>query len=234
MNITALAVDDEPLALDVIRAHCSRVPFIDLQRAFTEPTEALKYLKRFPVDLLFLDVHMPALSGIELYKAVPQKTAVIFTTAHSQYAVEGFNLAALDYLLKPIPFDRFLQAAERARDYIGASRGGAAPDDAHIYIRADYSLQKVAVADIVYIEGLDNYLKIHLRAEKPIVARLAMKSMAEKLAQHRFIRVHRSYIVPIADIDKVRARTLTLKNGPELPIGAAYAEEVERKWAVGE
>ena len=232
MNITAVAIDDEPLALSVIRAHCEKVPFIDLQKEFTEPHEALKYLKKFPVDLLFLDIHMPALSGIELYKAVPQKTGVIFTTAHSQYAVEGFELAALDYLLKPIPFDRFLQAAERAREFhrmghLGAGADGGS-DAQHIYIRADYSLVKVAVADILYIEGLDNYLKIHLRDARPIVTRMSMKTMAEKLAGHRFLRIHRSYIVPLGDVDRVRAKTIFLKDGKELPIGAAYAEEVEK------
>lgn len=229
MNITAIAIDDEPLALSVIRAHCDRVDFIDLQKEFTEPTEALKYLKKFPVDLLFLDIHMPALSGIELYKAVPQKTAVIFTTAHSQYAVEGFELAALDYLLKPIPFDRFLQAAERAREYHRLGHlGDGGGETQHLYIRADYSLMKIAVADINYIEGLDNYLKIHLRGQRPIVTRMSMKTMAEKLTGHRFLRIHRSYIVPLADVDRVRAKTIFLKDGKELPIGAAYAEEVER------
>lgn len=155
--IKAIAIDDEPLALSVIETFCSKLDFIELQKTFIKPNEALLYLKKFPVDLLFLDIHMPALSGIDFYKIIEQKTMVIFCTAHSQYAVEGFNLNALDYLLKPFDFDRFKIATEKAKDFFELQ--GNTSSIKHIFVRADYSLQKIVLDDILYIEALDDYLK---------------------------------------------------------------------------
>lgn len=221
--IKAIAIDDEPPALAVVESFCKRTGFIDLQKTFTGPAEALKHLRKFPVDLLFLDINMPSLSGIEFYKAVQQTVMVIFTTAHSEYAVEGFNLSAVDFLLKPFTYERFLLAANKANEYNNYQNQTGSIEQQYIFIRADYSLNKIAVADIVFIEGLDDYLKIHLQNQKPIVARMTMKAILEKLPQKEFIRVHRSFIVPFSRIEQVRNKVISL-GGEEIPIGSSYEE----------
>lgn len=219
--IKAIAIDDEPLALSVIETFCSKLDFIELQKTFIKPNEALLYLKKFPVDLLFLDIHMPALSGIDFYKSIEQKTMVIFCTAHSQYAVEGFNLNALDYLLKPFDFDRFKIATEKAKDFFELQ--GNTNNIKHIFVRADYSLQKIVLDDILYIEALDDYLKIFLNKQKTIVARMTMKSMIEKLPSNQFLRVHRSFIVPINKVENIRNKFCTISER-KIPIGSSYED----------
>ncbi len=175
--IKAIAIDDEPPALQVIETFCREVDFISLEKTFNKPNEALKYIGKFPVDLLFLDINMPSLSGIDLYKEVKQNTMVIFTTAYSEYAVEGFNLSAIDYLLKPFTFDRFFQAVSKAEEYHNHIHQKSKPEHQYLFIRADYSLIKINIADILFIEGLDDYLRIHLQNQKPVVARMTLKVM---------------------------------------------------------
>ncbi|MES2762737.1 MAG: LytTR family DNA-binding domain-containing protein [Bacteroidota bacterium] len=221
--IKALAIDDEPLALSVIETFCSQVDYINLQKTFTKPNEALKHLNKYPVDLLFLDIHMPALTGIDFYKNIEQNTMVIFCTAHGQYAVEGFNLNALDYLLKPFTFERFQQATEKARDYF--SQLSSQKTVEHIFVRADYSLQKITLDDILYIEALDDYLKIYLHQQKTIVARMTMKTMLEKLPATDFIRVHRSFIIPIKKVESLRNKTFQISDR-KIPVGNSYEVEV--------
>ena len=184
----------------------------------------MKYLANFPVDLLFLDINMPSISGLDFKKQVEAKTMVIFTTAYSEFAVEGFNLNAVDYLLKPFTPERFLQAAEKAKAQHRFLHQNALAKPEYISIRTGYSLVKVALADIVFIEGLDDYLKIHLNGQKPVVSRMTMKAILEKLPQSDFIRVHRSYIVPLAKIESVRNRTIFLKDtkDEEIPLGTSY------------
>ncbi|MBL7936635.1 MAG: response regulator transcription factor [Bacteroidia bacterium] len=220
--IKALAIDDEPLALSVIESFCSQLDYIDLQKTFTKPNEALKHLNKYPVDLLFLDIHMPSLTGIDFYKNIEQNTLVIFCTAHGQYAVEGFNLNALDYLLKPFTFDRFKQATDKARDYVTLSVN---QKNQHIFIRADYRLQKIMLDDITHIEALDDYLKIYIHQQKTIVARMTMKTMLEKLPSSDFIRVHRSFIVPIKKVESLRNKMLQIGD-KKIPIGNSYEEQV--------
>jgi len=221
--IQAIAVDDEPPALGIVEAFCARTDFICLQKTFTKPNEALKYLRKFPVDLLFLDIHMPALSGIEFYRALPRNTMVIFTTAHSQYAVEGFNLKAVDYLLKPFTYERFLQAAGNAREKYMLMRQTAPAEEPVLYVRADYSLVKIKLAHILLVEGLDDYLKIHLDQGKPVVVRMTMKAIAEKLPERDFVRIHRSFIVPFGKIESVRNKTVRVAE-QDIPLGASFEE----------
>jgi DNA-binding LytR/AlgR family response regulator len=222
--IKAIAIDDEPPALKIVENFCARVDFITLEKTFTQPNVALKYLKNFPTNLIFLDISMPSMSGIDLVKAIEQNTMVIFTTAYSEYAVEGFNLNAVDYLLKPFTFDRFLQAVNKTNDqfnYTNFTQNATTTELPHIFIRADYSLIKITLADIVLIEGLDDYLKIHLDNQKTIVARLTMKGVLEKLPNAEFVRVHRSFIVPINRIESVRNKIIAIK-GRDIPIGNSY------------
>ena len=221
--IHAIAIDDEPLALKVVENFCGKADFIKLEKTFSKPNEALKHLLKFPVDLLFLDIQMPALTGIDFYKQVKQDTMVIFTTAHSEYAIEGFNLSAIDYLLKPFTVERFLQAANKANEYYNYQRQGENAVQQYLYIRADYSLIKIYIPEILFIEGLDDYLKIHITGKSPVVARMTMKSIAEKLPAKEFIRVHRSFIVPFSRIETVRNKIITLA-GEDIPIGTSYEE----------
>lgn len=226
--IKAVAIDDEPIALKVIENFCKDVDFISLEKTFSDAKEGLKYLNKFPVDLLFLDIDMPYMNGIELYKQLKQDTMVIFITARADYAVEGFNLMAVDYLLKPFSFERFLQAAKRANDLLSFNtQSEKAGDSKFIFIRADFSLIKIAVADIIYIEALDDYLKIYIQDQKTLVARMTMKTILEKLPANKFVRVHRSFIVAIDRIQALRAKTI-LVDRIEIPLGGSYLEEVNR------
>lgn len=223
--IEAIALDDEPLALEVLEGYCAEVDFLKLPKTFTQANEAKKYLSKYPVDLLFLDVRMPAISGIDFYKGLEQSTMVIFTTAHSKYALDGFNLNAVDFLLKPYSQERFMTAVNKANDFYTHLHNKTQKSN-HIFVRSEYSLMKIAVDEILYIEGLADYLKIHLRQGKPIIARMPMKSILEKLPQD-FIRVHRSFIVPISKIEGVRSKTITI-SGLQIPIGISYLEAFEK------
>lgn len=223
--IKAIAVDDEPPALRVVESFCSRTDFIELRKAFNKPREALLYLEQNPVDLLFLDIHMPSTSGIDFYKGLQQEVMVIFTTAFSEYAVEGFNLSAVDYLLKPYTFERFTQAVQKARDYFNYLHATEKTDHPVLYIRADYSLVKIDARDILLIEAYDDYVKIHVRDQKTVVARMTLKILLDKLPEGRFVRIHRSYIVPMDRIRQVSAKSVFLDDR-ELPLGGSYKEDL--------
>jgi len=228
--INAIAIDDEPLALTIIESLCAKSESINLQKTFTQPSEALKYLRKFPADLIFCDIQMPAMTGISLVKSLQQNTMVIFTTAFSEYAAVSYELNAIDYLLKPINQKRFSQAIAKAReyfDYIHKKDGNA---DKSIFIRADFSLVKIPLADILYIEGLADYLKIYIKDRKTIVARMAMKDMMEKLSAADFIRVHRSFILPFSKIEAVRGTTIYIGDAT-FPIGKTYADEFFSRYA---
>ena len=223
--ITAIAIDDEPLALAVITTFCMKVDFINLTKTFTETGPALNYLKDNPVDLLFLDINMPAISGIDFYKKISKNTMVIFTTAYSEYAVECFNLSAIDYLLKPFEFARFQKAVEKAKEYYTFFSQKENTASQYLFVRADYSLVKVAFADILYIEGLDNYIKIHFDNNKSLLVRMTMKSVSEKLPAPDYIRVHRSFIIQMRKVTSVRNKIIYLGK-TEIPIGTNYIDDV--------
>ncbi len=222
--ISCIAIDDEPPALKVIESFCKQDSLIELRKTFTSPTEAIHYLDNYPVDLLFLDINMPSISGIELLKKLKQPAMVIFTTAHGEFAVEGFNLNAIDFLLKPFSFERFNQSVKKAYDFYNFTQQNTPVAEQFIYIRADYSLNKIKIEDIELIEGLDDYLKIHIKNGKNIVARITMKGILEKLPNSKFKRVHRSFIVPLEKIKSVRKKVIQLDQ-IEVPIGNSYEEE---------
>lgn len=216
-----IALDDEPLALELLRAYAQRVPWLDLRKTFTRTSEARQYLQAFPVELIFLDIRMPDISGIEFYQAAGGDTPVIFTTAYSQYAVTGFDLKAVDYLLKPFTFDRFLQAAEQARIHLQARQAATPPTLRSLQVRSEYSLVTIPLGDILYLETMDDYVKIHVEGRKPVLTLMRMRHMEEKLPPGEFVRIHRSYMVPVARIEAVRNKVVIL-SGVELPIGATY------------
>ncbi len=229
MKVRAIALDDEPLALRVIETFCSKIDYMDLQKTFTRTGDALEYFENFPVDLIFLDINMPAISGLEFYKKLGQNTLVIFTTAYSEFAVQGFELSALDYLLKPISFERFSKATQKALDACKLKSQTISNTNSFINLRVDYGLTKVELNEILWIEGLDDYLKIHLQGKRPLVVRMTMKSMLEKLPLTQFVRIHRSFIVPFQKILNVRNKTVFLDQ-KELPIGLSYEADFMRQF----
>lgn len=224
MKIRAVALDDEQPALEVIEIFCGQLDFIDLKKTFTRSTEAKLYLEENPVDLIFLDINMPSISGITFFKSLSQQMMVIFTTAFSEYAVDGFELNAVDYLMKPFTVKRFEQAALKARELHKFYLKNNPAQELYLYFRVDYSLIKVLAKDIIFIEGLDNYLKIHFVNQKPLVVRITMKAMMEKLPPEDFVRVHRSFIVPLKRIKSVRNKLILIAD-QEIPIGSSYEED---------
>lgn len=228
--INAIAIDDEPLALTVIQSLCNKSDSVHLQKTFTQPNEALKHLRKFPVDLIFCDIQMPSMTGISLVKSLQQNTMVIFTTAFSEYAAVSYELNAIDYLLKPINQKRFTQAITKALEYFDYISKKDQSADKNIFIRADFSLAKIPLADILYIEGLADYLKIYIKDRKTIVARMPMKDIMGKLPSADFIRVHRSFILPFSKIEAVRGTTVFIGD-QEFPIGRTYAEEFFNRYS---
>lgn len=223
--IRAIAIDDEPLGLKVIAHYCEPLDFIKLEKTFTKQSEALKYIKNYPVDLLFLDIQMPNKNGVDFYKMLDNNPMVIFTTAHSQYAVEGFNVNATDYLLKPFSAERFYNAVQKARNEFQFKQSTAI--QTHLMIRADYKLHRIEFEDILLIEGLDDYIQIHLSNKTKIVTRLSMKNILEKIPEHLFVRVHRSYIIPIKKVKAIQHKAIQIEEFV-IPIGETYKDILQK------
>jgi len=224
--IRAIAIDDEPLALKIIEHHCSKIEGLTLEKTFTNQTEAIKYLDKFPVDLLFLDIQMPQSNGIDFYKNLNKDLLVIFTTAYDSYAIEGFNVNAVDYILKPIAFTRFQLAVDKA--LLHHKYKNQSSLQGHLLIRADYKLYKIEFSEILYIEGLDDYIQIYLEGKPKIVARMSMKAILEKLPETDFIRIHRSYILAIQKIKAIQNKQIELLD-KVFPIGETYKNEVNTR-----
>lgn len=221
--IRCVAVDDEPLALVVLQEYISRTPNLELKQSFTDAFAALEYLKNHEVDLLFLDVRMPRITGIQLLKSLSKPPNVIFTTAYSNYAVDGFNLDAVDFLLKPFEYERFLKAVNKASEFIRSNDKPVFGDNAeYIFVKSEYQIIKINLDDIKYIEGMDDYIKI-FRSEKMVLTNMPMKDILKKLPEGRFARVHRSYIVPLKKIESVRNKRIKIDD-KFIPIGDSYAD----------
>lgn len=230
MILKCAIVDDEPLALELLKSYVKKTPVLELNGAYSSAIEAMKMLPDNPVDLLFLDIQMPELNGLEFSHMVPEDTRIVFTTAFSQYALDGYKVNALDYLLKPISYTDFLQSVNKAVQWFDRKRGtDNEPTDKpdFIYVKSDYKLIQISLKDILYIEGLKDYVKIHLEGEsRPILSLTSLKALEEKLPTDRFIRVHRSYIVQkqkIKVIDKAR-----IVFGKEyIPVSESYKQELQ-------
>ncbi|BFO66296.1 LytTR family DNA-binding domain-containing protein [Chryseobacterium sp. S0630] len=217
--IKAIALDDEILALKIIENYAGKIENLSLEKVFNTQSDAQKYLNKFPVDLIFLDIEMPSKNGMDFYKNISQNTKVIFTTAYSEYAVDAFSINAVDYLLKPFSFERFKAAVEKVKINTDAD------EIKYLSIRADYKLHKINYDDILLIEGLDDYIQIHLTNHSTITARSSMKNIMEKLSEKDFVRVHRSYIVPIQNIKTIVNRNIHIGDFI-IPIGETYKDLV--------
>jgi two-component system, LytTR family, response regulator len=222
MTLTAIAIDDEPSALDVIRIMAEKVPFLALKECFTNAFSGINYLQRNRVDLLFLDIKMPDITGIELLNSLPTPPMVVFSTAYSQYAVEGFELNALDYLLKPFSLARFIKACNKALEHKLVRNKEPLP---YIFVKTGYEEEKVMLDDIRYIVAEGNYLNYVLPHRK-LMSRQNMTEALQQLPPGRFVRVHRSYIVAMSAVEKI-GRTELLVGGTSIPVGASFEEQLE-------
>lgn len=227
-TIQCLIVDDEPLARDVLRRYVEMVPSLTLSGQCGNAIEAVSFLQQQKVDLLFLDIHMPQIKGIDLLKILSHPPKVIFTTAHAEYALEGYELDAVDYLLKPIQFERFLKAVSKAFHFVKPSPNGTpveeAKKEAYIYLRADRKMVKVLLEDIFYVESMKDYVKVYT-GNGTIITKQSITAMEAMLPEKSFIRTHRSFI---ASLDKIKSFTPELieMEKAEIPIGKLYRNNV--------
>lgn len=226
MKIRCIAIDDEPPALKLIENFAGKIPFLQLLQTFTHPHEAVSFLRENDVDLVFLDINMPDVNGTALLKEFPSHVMTIFCTAYSDYAVQGFDLNAKDYLVKPFAFERFLEAACKVQEQLMlrkyAQSSGSAND--FIFIRSEYSLIRLPMQDILFVEGLKDYIKIVTRNEtKPVLSLQSLRSVEAKLPPKMFCRVHRSYIVNLNHISSVQ-RNIIFIGEREIPVGNQFRD----------
>jgi DNA-binding LytR/AlgR family response regulator len=230
-KINCLIVDDEPMALSLMEDFVAKIPFLELKGKCKNGFEVLDKLHAEKIDLLFLDIQMPELNGIELSRTISKDTRVIFTTAFDQYAIEGFKVDALDYLLKPYNFEEFYTAAQKARDWFdlvhNARKNETKEDSVYIFIRAEYKQIKVMLDDVLYIEGLKDYVKVWLKNEsKPILTHTSLKKLEEELPESKFMRVHRSYIIALNKIQAIE-RSQAIINNQYIPIADQFKQQFQ-------
>ncbi len=223
--IKAIAIDDEPIALEIVKAHAEKIPFLTLETTFINAFEAIDYLHKNEIDLLFLDVKMPDISGIEFYNSLLRKPLLVFTTAYSEHAVTGFELEAIDYLLKPFTFVRFLKACNKAHEIL-QNKIDTIPS--HIFIKDGYDTVKVLLDDILFIEATGNYMRYAL-PEKEILTRATIKETINLLPPQSFIQVHRSFIVNTLKVEKIERHQITISSHT-LPVGKSYIDIVKNKF----
>lgn len=226
MQLKCVVIDDEPLALDVLKQYIGRFPQLGLVQSFSDAIAGEDFLQQNKVDLLFIDINMPDKKGTELVKDLPQKPMVVFTTAYKSYAAEGFELDAIDYLVKPVSFERFAKAVQKAIDFFELKKP-AQKEEEGLFVRSEYQLVKINFADVLYIESVEDYLKFFLVNGRPIMTLMTMKAVLDKLPANGFARIHRSYIVSTSKVKSIVNRKVTLVNGVELPVSNSYVDVVK-------
>lgn len=224
MMLTCIAIDDEPMALDVIERYCAKSDLVDLKAVFLEPLKATEYLGRELVELVFLDINMPGISGMQLAQTLPGRPMIIFTTAYSHYAAESYNIDAVDYLLKPIIFDRFIIAVNKAAK---ARSSSSKEDETNIFFKSGPQTYPVKPGDILYLEKDGNYMTVHLR-DRNILIRENMSDVFKLVPDSDFIRVHKSFVIAIRHIEKIENQQLTI-NGEKIPVGNTYRDALRNK-----
>jgi two-component system LytT family response regulator len=230
--INCIAVDDEPLALKLLEDNISKVSYLKLVAECSDAFEATNALQEHAVDLMFIDIQMPGLSGLQFVKSLVQKPMIIFLTAYKQYALDGFDLDVVDYLTKPVALDRFMKACNKAKELYDLrslkkqDEPATAPE--YFFQNMDYSQVKIVFSDITWIEGMRDYIKIHLKSTtRPLVIRSLIKTIESELPSSRFIRIHKSFIVSIDSITAIRKNCVFIKD-IEIPVGDAYKEVIDR------
>lgn len=226
MKATCIIIDDEHPARVLLEDYVSKTSQLELAGSFSNPIEAIAFMDTRPVDIIFLDIQMPEMSGIELLKSMPKRPKVIFTTAYQNYALEGYDLNVVDYLVKPIKLERFFQAVNKASALLKLEQGGKpAPADQVISVKADHRIYRVNVANIQYVEGLKEYVRFHLESEKLITLE-SLKNLEETLPASSFIRIHKSYIVNKTKVKSIYGNQVQLDNSVYIPIGKLYRNEI--------
>lgn len=226
MAITCVAIDDDPLALQLMKAYVEKTPSLQLVQVFGDAIAAAEFLKKHPVDLLFADIQMPDLNDLDLIRAIENKPMIIFTTAHRKFAFEGFELQAIDYLLKPVSFERFTKAVAKAEEYHKFKTAGASSEE-YLYVYSEYKLVKIDLNEIEFIESLEDYIRIHLTSGKPVLSLTPLKRVLQKLPSEKFQRVHRSYIVSVNKIKGVNNKRVILA-AAQVPVSDSYLDFVRK------
>lgn len=234
MTLRCLIVDDEQASLNVLTNYISKTPFLELAGAYLDPIAALEMVYTETIDIVFLDIHMPEISGLEWIKLLRGKSKVILTTAYSQYALDGYNLDVVDYLLKPVPFDRFLHAVQKVKDLVATKEIAVVNNTTtisvpvssndHVFVKVDSKIVKVRFQDILYIEGLGNYISIFTETGR-LVTLSTMKEVEEYLSDTYFIRVHRSYIIALNRVEYIEGNQIFLGKNTNVPLGETYREK---------
>ncbi|WP_299524634.1 LytTR family DNA-binding domain-containing protein [uncultured Lutibacter sp.] len=225
--IQCIAIDDEPLALRQIGSYIEKTPFLELKESFESPLDAITYLQENKVDLMFVDINMPDLNGMDFVKSLDNPPKIIFTTAYSEYALEGFKVDAMDYLLKPIDYATFLKASNKAKKWFDLQNSKLEQinsDDDFLFIKSEYKILKVKLNEVKYIEGMREYVRIHLTNDKPIMTLLSMKAVEQQLPNNSFMRVHRSYIVNLKMITTIERNRIVFDK-VYIPVSEQHKEE---------
>jgi two-component system LytT family response regulator len=226
MIIKCIAIDDEPLAVKKISGYIRQTPFLELVAECRSAFEAMSILGNTSIQLLFIDINMPELNGIDFVKSMTEKPYVVFTTAYSEYAIEGFQLDVVDYLLKPISYSSFLKAANKVKTLIELKTAvqpeSVVGNEDYLFVKSDYKLMRIELSEIKYIESMHEYIKIHLVNGKPIMTMLSMKAIAEHLPPDRFMRVHRSFIVNLSKISVVERSRIVFDGNVYIPVSDQY------------
>ena len=227
MTIKCIAIDDEPLALEQINSYIEKTPFLECVALCQSAFEAMEFLQSNEVDLMFVDINMPDTSGMEFVKSMKQHPQVIFTTAYSEYAIEGFQVDAIDYILKPISYSSFLKAANKAKTLFELNQKQPetfkATQDC-LFVKSEYKLVRIMLADIKYIESANEYIQIHLTNEEPVSTLIRLKVIEEQLPKNKFMRVHRSFIVNLDKVKVIDRNRIVFDNKVHIPIGDQYKE----------
>lgn len=226
MNIRCLAIDDEPLALRQLTGYLQKVPFFEVVGSCPSALKAIHVLEETPVDVIFLDINMPDLNGLDFVRSVENPPLIVFTTAYSEYALEGYEVEAVDYLLKPFGMGKVMAAANKVRKRLEAM---GKKDDDVLFLKTDYKVVSIRISQITYVEGMAEYVRIHLEGEaKPLTTLLRMKALEERLVPHGFLRVQRSFIIKLSHIAAVNKARVFLDTGESIPVGESYRESLER------
>ncbi|WP_321372479.1 LytTR family DNA-binding domain-containing protein [uncultured Draconibacterium sp.] len=227
--IRTIAIDDEPLALQLVTSYVEKTPILEFKGAFDNPIDAMEFLDQNEVDLIFLDIEMPDLNGLEFTRILTNKPKIIFTTAYEKYALQSYKLDAIDYLLKPFSYEEFYKAAEKAKKQIGYERADKKGDEVDsnnefLFLKSEYKIRRINFNDIIYIEGLKDYVKVYLKDEsKPIMSLSSLKALEAKLPESKFMRVHRSFIVNLEKIDTIE-RSRIVFGKVYIPVSEQYKE----------
>jgi len=228
--IQCITIDDEPLALQQIAGYIRKTPFLALQAEFDSAIKAIPFLQENEIDLMFVDINMPDLNGLDFVKAQTNPPKVIFTTAYAEYAIEGFKVNALDYLLKPIDYDVFLKSANKALEWFSLQDKKSTKiegNDKFLFIKSEYKVLRINLSDIKYIEGMREYIRIHMTSQKPIMTIISMKRIEEFLPQDKFMRVHRSYIVNLEKITTIDRNRIVFDNNTYIPVSGQYNQKFQ-------